>query len=381
MLCILNSKAVRHYVKHFFCFILLLSVSDAQEAKNVTLATSLPYDYLTQGAAENAKKVSPNTKLSYDYISWGVGKSPQKTSLKNLTKGEQMLIQIFLDEHDFGPGVLDGAIGGFTKKAITAYYNSIGYPDHDDYSLLLERAINYKSKPYLTITVPDMGEGFTNPDLPYKYRLMAEEKKAKYRYYHEFIVERYHTSEKALIKMNSKSKVHSLAPGHTITVPNVKPFQIEHMKTSSNKSDPFLAYNYAVVDTLEKTLHIYRYQNGADPLLLAFFPITPGKQDQIKYGQWKVKNSIPNPVWRYDPLVLKGEGRSEEKDVYNVPGGPNNPVGVLWNGLSAPSVGIHGTNQPETIGRTRSSGCIRMSNWDVVKFPNYIRPGCTVIIK
>gem|GEM_PF-4362504 len=403
------------YVKYFFYFLLLLSLSYAQKAKkalpstqqnyaNIILGTpqqgSLKNKYTTiqfflddpdfgagvkdevvQSFPKKPHKVSPKIKYDYDYISWGVGEKAQKTSLENLSRGEQMLIQIFLDEHNFGPGVLDGAIGGFTKKAIAAYYDSIGFPDHDDYNLVLERALAHKSNPFITITVPDMGKDFTNPNLPHKYSLMAKETKAKYRYYHEFIIERYHTSEKALIRLNSKSQVHSLAPGQQITVPNIVPFEIEHMNTSSNKSDPNLADNYAIVDTSEKTLHIYRAQNGADPLLLAFFPITPGKEDQIRYGEWKVKNSVPNPVWRYDPLVLKGKGRSKNKDIYNVPGGPNNPVGVLWNGLSAPSVGIHGTNQPETIGRTRSSGCIRMSNWDVVKFPNFIRPGCKVIIK
>lgn len=331
--------------------------------------------------AQKVEKVTPNVNYIVSDILWTPSNKPISTSPKKLSKGEQMLIQIFLDEHDFGPGIIDGAIGGFTRKAIQAYYDTIGYDDYDDLSVVLEHAFAHKNVPFITISVPDMGEGFTNPELPYKYRLMAEEKKATYRYYHEFIAERYHTSEKALKRMNSTKTVNNLGPGKKVVVPNVTPFKIETLKTSSNKADPSLAANFAIVDTKNKSLHVYRDEGGASPRMLAFFPITPGKEDQIRYGEWVVKNSVPNPVWRYDPLVLKGEGRSEESEVYNVPGGPNNPVGVLWNGLSARSVGIHGTNQPETIGRTRSSGCIRMANWDVVKLPNYIRPGCKVIIK
>ena len=335
--------------------------------------------FLYASFAQETLKVSPNTKHKATQNLEILSSKP--VLAKDLAKGEQMLIQIFLDEHDFGPGVLDGAIGGFTKKAISAYYDTIGYADDSDLSVVLEKAVAYRDMPFVTITVPDMGEDFMNPKLPYKYRLMSKEKKAKYRFYHEFIAERYHTSEKALKEMNSSKIVNNLAPGHTVKVPNVTPFKIEEMNTSSNKSNPETADNYAVVDTGKKTLYVYRAADGSEPRLLAFFPITPGRENQIRRGEWKVKNSVPNPVWRYDPLVLKGSGRSKESQVYNVPGGPNNPVGVLWNGLSAPSVGIHGTDQPETIGRTQSSGCIRMSNWDVVKFPNYIRPGCTVIIK
>lgn len=336
---------------------------------------------LNSSFAQNVVKATPDVNYVANHILWTPSKTSVKTSLKSLSKGEQMLIQIFLDEHDFGPGILDGAIGGFTRKAIKAYYQTVGHEDHNDMSLVLEHAFAHKNIPFLTITVPDMGKDFTNPELPYKYRLMAEEHKAKYRYYHEFIAERYHTSEKALKAMNSSKVVNNLSPGKRVVVPNVTPFAIETMNTSSNKADPELANNYAVVDTKNKSLHIYRDEGESGSRMLAFFPITPGKEDQIRYGEWAVKNSVPNPVWRYDPLVLKGEGRSEESEVYNVPAGPNNPVGLLWNGLTARSVGIHGTNQPETIGRTRSSGCIRMANWDVVKFPNYIRPGCKVIIK
>ncbi len=326
---------------------------------------------LRSALAQDAIQVSPNGNQTAEVL---------PTSVSELSRDQQMLIQIFLDEHNFGPGILDGAIGGFTLKAIEAYYHTIGYEGSKDVSVVLRHALAHNSVPFLTIEVPDMGKDFTDPELPYKYRLLAEESKSKYRYYHEFIAERYHTSEKALKRMNSAKTVNNLAPGRQIVVPNVTPFKIEELSGASNKADPTLADNYAVVDTKDKSLHIFR-ETGAEPELIAFFPITPGREDQIRYGSWKVKNSIPNPGWRYDPLVLKGTGRSEESEVYNVPGGPNNPVGILWNGLTARSVGIHGTNQPETIGRTRSSGCIRMANWDVVKFPNFIRPGCKVIIK
>ena len=46
-----------------------------------------------------------------------------------------------------------------------------------------------------------------------------------------------------------------------------------------------------------------------------------------------------------------------------LPPGPNNPVGVAWIGLNLPGYGIHGTPQPEFVGRTESHGCFRLANW------------------
>ena len=45
------------------------------------------------------------------------------------------------------------------------------------------------------------------------------------------------------------------------------------------------------------------------------------------------------------------------------------------------SLYFSGTAEPETIGRTRSHGCIRLANWDAIRLPNLIRPGTTVEIR
>ncbi|MCY9693669.1 L,D-transpeptidase [Paenibacillus alginolyticus] len=46
---------------------------------------------------------------------------------------------------------------------------------------------------------------------------------------------------------------------------------------------------------------------------------------------------------------------------------PGGPFGVLWMGLSKPHYGIHGTNDPSSIGKRTSHGCIRMYNDDVLE--------------
>ena len=68
-------------------------------------------------------------------------------------------------------------------------------------------------------------------------------------------------------------------------------------------------------------------------------------------GSFKIVQALPDPAW-----YAKGK---------IVPPGKSNPLGPRWLGLSAKGYGIHGTNNPASIGRSVSHGCIRMRNRDV----------------
>jgi lipoprotein-anchoring transpeptidase ErfK/SrfK len=68
-------------------------------------------------------------------------------------------------------------------------------------------------------------------------------------------------------------------------------------------------------------------------------------------GIYKIVTSIPDPTWYYKGKVV-GPGKS-------------NPLGTRWLGLSISGYGIHGTNNPSSIGQNASHGCVRMRNHDV----------------
>jgi lipoprotein-anchoring transpeptidase ErfK/SrfK len=61
-------------------------------------------------------------------------------------------------------------------------------------------------------------------------------------------------------------------------------------------------------------------------------------------------------------------------------GGPDNPLGARALYLDNSLYRIHGSNEPETIGQAVSSGCIRMTNEDVVDLYNRVRVGTKVIV-
>ncbi len=68
-------------------------------------------------------------------------------------------------------------------------------------------------------------------------------------------------------------------------------------------------------------------------------------------GVFQIVTRIPHPTY-YHPGKVIGPGQA-------------NPLGTRWLGLSLKGFGIHGTNEPHSIGRAASHGCIRLRNSDV----------------
>jgi lipoprotein-anchoring transpeptidase ErfK/SrfK len=95
----------------------------------------------------------------------------------------------------------------------------------------------------------------------------------------------------------------------------------------------------------------------------------------------------PTPAGRFD-IVVKQENPwwypptqdSWAAGLSPVPPGPNNPLGTRWMGLSAPGIGIHGTDEPSSIGWNASHGCIRMQVPDAEWLYGHVKLGTTVFI-
>jgi lipoprotein-anchoring transpeptidase ErfK/SrfK len=83
-----------------------------------------------------------------------------------------------------------------------------------------------------------------------------------------------------------------------------------------------------------------------------------------------------NPTYMFDPAKWPEVKNVRRKLL--IPPGPRNPVGLCWIGLSIPSYGIHGTPQPEMIGKTGSHGCIRLTNWDAIRLSKMVEVGAPV---
>jgi len=72
---------------------------------------------------------------------------------------------------------------------------------------------------------------------------------------------------------------------------------------------------------------------------------------------------------------------SGEYTIVNKAPNPGGPFGAFWMGLSKPHYGIHGTNNPSSIGKMVSHGCIRMYNHDVLELSKLVPIGTRVTIR
>jgi hypothetical protein len=109
-------------------------------------------------------------------------------------------------------------------------------------------------------------------------------------------------------------------------------------------------------------------------------PVTVGSEhDPLPIGDWKITGIFDLPTFNYNPDLFWDADPSHGKA--KIAEGPNNPVGVIWIQINREHFGIHGTPEPSRIGRTESHGCIRMTNWDVVRLASLVEPGTPVKFK
>lgn len=98
-------------------------------------------------------------------------------------------------------------------------------------------------------------------------------------------------------------------------------------------------------------------------------------------GELKVQVRVADPNYTFNPAILRATAEREGiRKKFVIQPGPNNPVGTVWLGLNRPSYGIHGTPVPEKVGRTESSGCFRLANWNAETLLEATETGTAVFV-
>ncbi len=102
-----------------------------------------------------------------------------------------------------------------------------------------------------------------------------------------------------------------------------------------------------------------------DGRLVKVYPVAVGRASSASpTGRFRIRERLTDPTY-YAPGTV-------------IPPGPGNPLGPRWIGLSAKGYGIHGTNEPGSIGHAASHGCVRMRNRDVTDLFERVRAGDVV---
>ena len=92
-------------------------------------------------------------------------------------------------------------------------------------------------------------------------------------------------------------------------------------------------------------------------------------------GGFTITVKETNPTWDVPQSIREEARRAGRSLPLKVPPGPNNPLGAHWLGLSVGSVGIHGTNAPDSIYQAMTHGCIRMQAADVADLFDRVHVG------
>ncbi len=126
-----------------------------------------------------------------------------------------------------------------------------------------------------------------------------------------------------------------------------------------------------VVNTSERRLYYILGENKA-----LRYGIGVGREGFQWSGTNRVSRKAEWPSWRPPAAMRK---RQPELPVF-MAGGPRNPLGARALYLGSTFYRIHGSNEPWTIGQAVSSGCIRMTNADVLDLYERVKVGSKVVV-
>ncbi len=274
-------------------------------------------------------------------------------------------LQIALARKGFSPGSIDASVGEQTRLALRAFQKSNNLPVSGQFDESTKAVLKIEEPTHAYLEISETALRAIT-DRPKSWRQRGEMPQLGYHSVLEMVAEKTCSHPDYIRRINPQTDWTAIRPGHRVLAPLVPPYRI--------------VGKVGAIHIHLQSRQLQAYSASGD--LVFHCPVSIARDmNKRPSGTLRVEVRVEDPNYTFNPAILSSAAAREGiTRKFVIQPGPNNPVGTIWLGLDRPSYGIHGTPEPEKVGRTESSGCFRLANWNAETLLAAVEVGTVVIV-
>ena len=275
--------------------------------------------------------------------------------------------QLALERRGISCGSMDGSVGSQTRAAIRAFQREEKIPVTGQLDAGTKSRLLLTAPAFTTYTVTSNDLARLQP-LRKTWLGKSQQSALEFETILELVSEKSHAHPAFIRRLNPNVNWTNVFAGTVLQVPDF----------AADDPPPGKAA-FVKISLSEKILEAFDEQTN----LLAHFPCSIAQRvEKRPVGELHVAIIAPKPNYTFDPALFPESTEARQiKTKLLLPPGPNNPVGTVWIGLDRPGYGMHGTPNPEQVGRTESHGCFRLANWNAERLLKLVWIGMPVYVE